>query len=294
MKDRRFRKMQLLRPSGGNDHLGVTRKSSPHLPPSCRPYRDFNFDRWAPGTSLARHQHWHLQLIHVVEGRLAVDWGEGWRSVEKGMLHLLPKGFPHQLQSPRGHSQFGLNFTLAADEGGITAAFESKLTSPLVLPAQLPTSLKTLNPVFSQDPMEILRLKHVLDEYVLKILETLAPRNPASHSKALFQIVEKYASKPLPVEMAAQELGKSRATLQRICQEHFGCGLGQLHDRVRLGKASQMLLNTNLSIGEIAETFGYNDLFSFSRAFKRIHKISPVFYRKTGIPKAEQWRNMVG
>ncbi|MBL8991794.1 MAG: AraC family transcriptional regulator [Spirochaetia bacterium] len=294
MKVRRFRKMQLLRTSSAKDHLGVQRKSSPHLPLSCRPYRDFNFDRWAPGTVLERHQHGHLQFIHVLEGRLSVDWGEGWMSVDKGMLHLLPKGFPHRLQSPGGHAQFGLNFTLAPDEGGITTAFESKLTRPLVLGIKLPESLKTLSPEVSQDPVEILRLKHVLDEYVLRVLETLAPKTPVSTSKALFHLVEKYAAAALPVEKAAAELGMSRASLQRICQEKFGCGLGQLHDQVRLGKASQMLLNTSLSISEIADTFGYNDLFSFSRAFKRIHKISPVFYRKKGTPKTEQWRDMVG
>jgi len=48
----------------------------------------------------------------------------------------------------------------------------------------------------------------------------------------------------------------------------------------RMRKAQHLLLFTDLSITEIAEDVGLNDVFYFSKQFKNYHHVSPLNYRK--------------
>jgi len=48
----------------------------------------------------------------------------------------------------------------------------------------------------------------------------------------------------------------------------------------RIEKASQMLLNTDLKVTEVAYSCGFNDLSYFIKTFKGIKNISPVKFRK--------------
>lgn len=50
--------------------------------------------------------------------------------------------------------------------------------------------------------------------------------------------------------------------------------------RVKMNHAAEELLNSSLSIQEIADQLGFTDAFTFSRAFKRIQGRSPREFRK--------------
>jgi AraC-like DNA-binding protein len=52
----------------------------------------------------------------------------------------------------------------------------------------------------------------------------------------------------------------------------------------RMRKAQHLLLFTDLSITEIAEDVGLNDVFYFSKQFKIYHHLSPLKYRQTYRP----------
>ena len=51
-------------------------------------------------------------------------------------------------------------------------------------------------------------------------------------------------------------------------------------DSVRLEKAINDILHTNLSMTDIAYNNGFANLKSFNRIFKRIYKMTPHEYRK--------------
>lgn len=85
-------------------------------------------------------------------------------------------------------------------------------------------------------------------------------------------------------DINVQDVVKAAAISRRRLQEKF-CGiLGRtISDeiaRVRTEQISQMLLNTDLTIKQIALKFGYNGLSHISRFFKRQTGFPPVEYRK--------------
>lgn len=49
---------------------------------------------------------------------------------------------------------------------------------------------------------------------------------------------------------------------------------------IRIRCASNMILRTSMTLREIANACGYNDVFYFSRIFKKNFGVSPKFYRK--------------
>ncbi len=71
----------------------------------------------------------------------------------------------------------------------------------------------------------------------------------------------------------------SRATLQR----HFRAALGMppmaYLRNLRLEHAAELLLNTELSLKEIADLSGFRQMPPFFRAFKKCYRVTPLEYR---------------
>jgi len=49
---------------------------------------------------------------------------------------------------------------------------------------------------------------------------------------------------------------------------------------MRMEEASRLLLNTSLSIGEVANACGFDDIYGFSRSYARAVGISPSAFRR--------------
>lgn len=50
--------------------------------------------------------------------------------------------------------------------------------------------------------------------------------------------------------------------------------------KIRMEKACSLLRNSQLSVGRISNSVGYQDSFYFSKLFKRYYNQSPTQYRK--------------
>ena len=100
-------------------------------------------------------------------------------------------------------------------------------------------------------------------------------------SKITSYILENYTSSSLRVEDIAGYAGISEVHLRRI----FKCSVNTTPisyiNQLRLEKAKNMLIQSNLSINEIANSVGFEDAFYFSRFFKKEFGISPSKYKKT-------------
>lgn len=71
----------------------------------------------------------------------------------------------------------------------------------------------------------------------------------------------------------------SASTLNRHFQSATGLSPVEFHIQRRIEYACRLLRSSALSIGEIAETTGFNDANYFSRQFRKVMKMSPRQYR---------------
>ena len=77
----------------------------------------------------------------------------------------------------------------------------------------------------------------------------------------------------------ANKLGCSVSYLSHRIPEEFGMPLKKYIRQQRIEKAKKLLLD-NLSVAECAYLLGYKDQFYFSKDFKKICGISPLYWKK--------------
>jgi AraC-like DNA-binding protein len=77
----------------------------------------------------------------------------------------------------------------------------------------------------------------------------------------------------------AAAVGVSRAALARRFADLVGAPPMAFLGRWRLNLAADLLLETDATIQHVAREVGYTSPFTFSTAFKRVHRVSPRQYR---------------
>ncbi|MCX6939074.1 MAG: helix-turn-helix transcriptional regulator [Verrucomicrobia bacterium] len=81
------------------------------------------------------------------------------------------------------------------------------------------------------------------------------------------------------VARLARELHMSTSNLHKTMLRHYGIKPADLITRLRINHAISRLLNTDMTLADIAEETGYSSAFAFSSAFKRKVGRSPKYFR---------------
>ena len=82
------------------------------------------------------------------------------------------------------------------------------------------------------------------------------------------------------IETLSKKLKVSSRHLRRLFEEYLGASPIQVVKTKRLHLAKQLLLDSDISITEIALGVGFNSIRRFNEAFKELYEVSPSFIRK--------------
>lgn len=104
---------------------------------------------------------------------------------------------------------------------------------------------------------------------------------------------------PLRVEDLARLVGLNLRRLERMSQSHLGRSPAQFYRGLRLEKARELLLHTNLSTLEIGVLTGFSSSSHFAMAYSRHYGMRPSDQRRSGQPtdgertrrEKDEWRN---
>lgn len=92
--------------------------------------------------------------------------------------------------------------------------------------------------------------------------------------------IEQNYTRDIKIEDIARRCGLERSYFGKVFKKVLGQSPQEFLIRFRMAKASDMLITTNRSVGDIGEAVGYPNLLHFSRAFKSIYGVSPRDYRQ--------------
>jgi AraC family transcriptional regulator len=113
--------------------------------------------------------------------------------------------------------------------------------------------------------------------------------NPAHDAHSYYQrfdrvaaYIEAHLDQEVDLNVLAEVAHFSPYHFHRIYHALSKETLGQMVKRLRLQRAAGYLVQTNLSIAEIAKCTGYPNVQSFTRIFKSEFGSPPALYRKTG------------
>ncbi|MDR2393243.1 MAG: helix-turn-helix domain-containing protein [Treponema sp.] len=134
----------------------------------------------------------------------------------------------------------------------------------------------------AQNIEELTDLLHLVVEHLAgQIFSFQGIRHAAALRKAERYIWEHYTRK-ISLQEIANVSGLSAPYFSTIFKEEMGENLSSYLNRLRIEKASRMLVETDLSLSEIAGACGFEDQSWFSKIFKTYIGVSPGKYRGQG------------
>ncbi|GFR38040.1 hypothetical protein PRECH8_13360 [Insulibacter thermoxylanivorax] len=123
-------------------------------------------------------------------------------------------------------------------------------------------------------------IEEYLREFYRQIIKQLdSHQQKSNHSDRIIKYLEDHYHQDIIFEDMAKEIGISYSYMRKIVSETTGKSLIDCLNQLRIDKAKELLLDTELTISQIAEKVGYHNVQSFNRYFRKFEGMSPSNYR---------------
>lgn len=93
--------------------------------------------------------------------------------------------------------------------------------------------------------------------------------------------IEKNCHRSISVGEAARAAGLNEDYLGKLFKKETGENFTGFVNRVRVNRAKELLLQTDLNISDIAEMTGFNDVYYFCKVMKKYEGLSPAVWRRS-------------
>ncbi|MCQ4088285.1 helix-turn-helix domain-containing protein [Saccharibacillus sp. JS10] len=258
----------------------IRAKESLLLKHNLRFLREAVFARWASGLDLGgidlpsfteSYPNFHLLMVHVESD---TDTKLEHFIVENVMSELITsfgKGFVASIDAKNLLGLVKLERGSLAD---LNEELRSCLKRYLKKPFQLFVSSQIEDP--SQVPSEVQRMRES-SEY--QVYDHYASGGEQAVEIALQYIKARYGAE-LSLEKVASVVYLNPAYFSQLFKQKTGQGFKEYITQLRLDHAMEMLSESELKVGDIAERVGYPDVRHFSQVFRKKIGCTPSEYRE--------------
>ena len=101
-------------------------------------------------------------------------------------------------------------------------------------------------------------------------------------------ITENLSNEELNINFITTQIGMSRASLYNKMSKITGLGVNDYINRMRIDKATELLLHSSLSIKEISQEVGFTYPRYFSTTFKQVKGVTPTQFKEQHIADSEK------
>jgi len=126
-------------------------------------------------------------------------------------------------------------------------------------------------------------LKLLLLKYTYECIKTSKENAPFASNPEIARVVEyvnKNLDKEISLDSAARYICMNSSYFSRFFKNKTGENFVDFLSRVRIERAKQLILDTNLTIDEISQKVGYVNKSYFSRVFKKMTGMAPGQFRR--------------
>lgn len=124
-------------------------------------------------------------------------------------------------------------------------------------------------------------MNHVISRYCALMVTKKRKADCDTLQAILDYLEQNYHNPNLTLYIVAEHVGRPEKYISQIFKEQTGEYIAEYIEKIRIKKASELLITTDITIEEISLDVGYNSPHSFRRAFKRVFNVTPNMYRKT-------------
>ncbi len=104
-------------------------------------------------------------------------------------------------------------------------------------------------------------------------------------------LMEANLEEPMSLDELAQHVGLSRRQLERLFQKHLRCVPTRYYLELRLARARQLLLQTSMSIVDVAFACGFVSAPHFSKCYRDFYGIPPRDERRLKKPARYEYKD---
>ncbi len=227
-------------------------------------------------------------VVIVVSGKLIYKVGEQDFLVTQGQSLIIPRHNNYSFENIAGHKYRKLIVKL-----------KGKLADQIVgnLFGDFPVKISLNDPErcveITRRIISLLSSNNETDAIsgageTLELLYSIAQsKKEKSKVDSIWKRAKEYLSpdqENLSIKQIAAKLGVSRSTLEKQFKKHYDLTLHEYRIQSRLEQAKNLLVNSKLSIKEIAALLQYSSPFHLSIEFKKRYGLSPYKWR-TGTNK---------
>lgn len=246
-------------------------------------------EKCAPDFDICRNTYPYFFIKFTVSGKGTLRINSQTLALETGVLTGFGPGTPHHYRADSGNPMSHIFVTFLGNECQDLFA-KSALAEKHYIKVENPDETMALFQRILQLGLDKKEFSQEICCAYLRILllehTSASMRGKASQpiSKGTFQVCKRYidmnfSSIKSPGEIAYHcniDVRYLSVLFKRYCHT----SPSQYLMRLKLNKAANLLLTTDLAIKEVALKIGFDDPYHFSRNFKKVHGHSPNDYRK--------------
>ena len=124
-------------------------------------------------------------------------------------------------------------------------------------------------------------IEHFVNDILLLAQKTQSPQEDGI--TVIAQYIDEHYNEKISLDFLTEKAGYSKQTLISKFKKQYSQTPIDFLTTVRINHAKLMLVNTRLSIGQISNACGYENVYYFSNTFKKQTGISPLTFRQKSI-----------
>lgn len=231
------------------------------------------------------HHRFELAIALNRQGNVLV--GEQMYTLCPGEAVLI---FPHQFRHFIKGNNGDLEWIFLMFETGREDVLRRLINSPRILDSQILESLTKIVGLYCESQKMVAGRRLKVSSELATLLQRMKnlPKIPVerrtsetcdnTQTTLLEQVntcIKRNIHRSLHVGKLASEMGYSTSHLRCLFREHFCMSPSKYVLGVKLNYAAQLLQRDRKSITVVARMSGFESLYTFSRSFKRVYRISP-------------------
>lgn len=228
-------------------------------------------------------------LIYTSRGRVRLEHPRLRQTISEDELWLVPGGSEYKIELGRGAWECFWFHIRSEGRWEALAGRKPNRIDPgwpeRTRWAMETIAVESLYWVHPDSPGMIRACAEVIGLYIDRRLGiAIGPRSARLHDRlaGLWGMVNEDLSHKWRTKDLADALHVSQAQLHRYSQSCYGTSPMAMVTSLRMRRAEELLLNTDLSVQHISKQIGYETPFALSKAFKRQVGCSPRAFRAKG------------
>lgn len=239
------------------------------------------------------HFHRHYELFYALQGdRFFNVGGKEWH-LKEGEIIFVGRGVPHSTRAPKNTGGLLLQFDpqpampeeiYLPEPAGAAVAY---ITDQSPLYEELSQCFRRLAAECQQPQAasDLYIRAHTLQiEACLRRAGILAGADYTKEQLAavlpVLEYCKQHFSEPISLAQASALLNVEKAHFCRLFKKAVGIPFLQYLNRLRIYRAEQLLEETSLSVGEIADRVGFCSAAYFTETFRKVYAMAPRSYRQ--------------